>query len=215
MAFITFTKLFRPNHFGAFYLHFNHVKINLWRIHSIFTIPAWNIEIELLLIISDNLFRQYCFDLFNPDRDRITFIHWKFHYTLITLAWVIAIFIMAVFGGVYLGKKDVNPRIMVKYARKTKSEVRYTFLCRILRLQIFLNSFHTTDLFWYPLKTSENIWFSDVFRGYQKRSEAWNGLKKNKPSILKDGLGHEGLLRVKICFGLKQSQMVWTYYIPS
>ena len=38
------------------------------------------------------------------------------------------------------------------------------------------NPFHDTDLFRYPLKTSENLWFSDVFRGYQKRSVAWNGL---------------------------------------
>ena len=44
-------------------------------------------------------------------------------------------------------------------------------------LKIFLNPFHAIDLFWYPLKTSENLWFSDVFRGYQKRSVAWNGLK--------------------------------------
>ena len=35
-----------------------------------------------------------------------------------------------------------------------------------------LNPFHATDLFWYPLKTSENL------RGYQKRSVAWNGLIK-------------------------------------
>ena len=27
-------------------------------------------------------------------------------------------------------------------------------------------------------KTSEDPWFSDVFRGYQKRSVAWNGLMK-------------------------------------
>ena len=29
-----------------------------------------------------------------------------------------------------------------------------------------LNPFHATGLFRYPLKTSENLWFSDVFRGY-------------------------------------------------
>ena len=40
----------------------------------------------------------------------------------------------------------------------------------------FLDPFHATDLFWYPLKTSENQRFSDVFRGYQKRSMTWNGL---------------------------------------
>ena len=39
-----------------------------------------------------------------------------------------------------------------------------------------INLFLATDLFWYPLKT-ENQRFSDVFRGYQKRSVAWNGLK--------------------------------------
>ena len=37
------------------------------------------------------------------------------------------------------------------------------------------NSFYAADLFWNPLKKSENLWFS-VFRGNQKRSEAWNGL---------------------------------------
>ena len=31
---------------------------------------------------------------------------------------------------------------------------------------------------WYPLKASENLWFSDIFRGYQKRSVTWNGLNK-------------------------------------
>ena len=39
----------------------------------------------------------------------------------------------------------------------------------------FLTHF-VTDLFWYPLETLENQRFSDVFRGYQKRSVAWNGL---------------------------------------
>ena len=41
----------------------------------------------------------------------------------------------------------------------------------------WVNPFHVTDLFWYPLKTLESLWFSDVFMGYQKRSVAWNGLK--------------------------------------
>ena len=35
-----------------------------------------------------------------------------------------------------------------------------------------INPFHATDLFWYPLKTSENQRFSG---GYQKISVAWNG----------------------------------------
>ena len=39
-----------------------------------------------------------------------------------------------------------------------------------------INSFHATVLFLYPLKISENFWFSDVFRGYRKRPVAWNRL---------------------------------------
>ena len=39
-----------------------------------------------------------------------------------------------------------------------------------------VNPFHATDLFRWPLKTSENQRFSDVFRGYQKWSVVWNGL---------------------------------------
>ena len=42
-----------------------------------------------------------------------------------------------------------------------------------------INPFHVTGLFQYPLKTSENLWFSDVFRGDWKRPVAWNGLSRN------------------------------------
>ena len=34
----------------------------------------------------------------------------------------------------------------------------------------FFNPFHASDLVWYPLKTSENLWFSNVFRGHQEIS---------------------------------------------
>ena len=33
----------------------------------------------------------------------------------------------------------------------------------------FLNPVHVTDLLLYLLKTSETLWFSEVFRGYRKR----------------------------------------------
>ena len=46
----------------------------------------------------------------------------------------------------------------------------------MLSLFCFVNTFHATGLFLYPLKTSENLWFSDVFEGYRKRLVAWNGL---------------------------------------
>ena len=41
---------------------------------------------------------------------------------------------------------------------------------------LWFNPFHATDLFLYLLKTSENQRFCDIFRGYRKRSVAWNGL---------------------------------------
>ena len=40
-----------------------------------------------------------------------------------------------------------------------------TFSCS----RYFINLFHATGLFLYLLKTSGNLWFSDVFRGYRKR----------------------------------------------
>ena len=36
--------------------------------------------------------------------------------------------------------------------------------------------FHATGLFRYPLKTSANLWFADVFKGSQKQPVAWNSL---------------------------------------
>ena len=37
------------------------------------------------------------------------------------------------------------------------------------------NPFHATGLFLYPLDSSGNLWFSDVFRGYRKRPILWDG----------------------------------------
>ena len=39
-----------------------------------------------------------------------------------------------------------------------------------------VNPFRTTGLFRYPPRKTENQRFPDVFRGYQKRPVAWNGL---------------------------------------
>ena len=44
-------------------------------------------------------------------------------------------------------------------------------------LNKLVNPFHATEPFWYTLKRSKNQRFSDVFKGYQKRSVARNGLK--------------------------------------
>ena len=40
---------------------------------------------------------------------------------------------------------------------------------------IAINTFHATGVFLYSPKT-ENLWFSDVFRGYRKRPVTSNGL---------------------------------------
>ena len=38
----------------------------------------------------------------------------------------------------------------------------------------FINLFNDTGLFLYPLKTSENLWFSNVFRKYRERPVVLN-----------------------------------------
>ena len=41
-----------------------------------------------------------------------------------------------------------------------------------LEKNIEINLFYVTDQ--YTQKTSENLWFSDIFRGYRKKTVAWN-----------------------------------------
>ena len=61
--------------------------------------------------------------------------------------------------------------------RKSSAASIVGVLCAIATHFMSLISFDT------PL----NLWFSDVFRGYQKRSVTWNGLMRCKNSILKIG----------------------------
>ena len=42
----------------------------------------------------------------------------------------------------------------------------------------YFNPFHTNSPFLYPVKTSESLWISDIFRGYKNGTLEWNGLKK-------------------------------------
>ena len=44
------------------------------------------------------------------------------------------------------------------------------------RVSIPVNPFHATSLFYDPLNTLENQMISDVFRGYRKKTVAWDGL---------------------------------------
>ena len=41
-----------------------------------------------------------------------------------------------------------------------------------------INRFYATDLFLYPLSTSENQRSSDVFKGFKERPLTWKGLIK-------------------------------------
>ena len=40
----------------------------------------------------------------------------------------------------------------------------------------WINPFHATGLYLYPLKTSEKLWFPDIFSGHRKRLLKLNGL---------------------------------------
>ena len=40
-----------------------------------------------------------------------------------------------------------------------------------------IDSFDATPPYLYSVKILEKLYISDVFRGYRKRSVAWNGLK--------------------------------------
>ena len=47
-----------------------------------------------------------------------------------------------------------------------------------------VNPFHANFPFLYPLKTSENLWFSDVFRGYTNETLARKALQGFKMYII-------------------------------
>ena len=51
-----------------------------------------------------------------------------------------------------------------------------------------INPFQAIDLFLYPLKTSENLWFSDAFWEFRKRPVAWNGSSWKSQEIINLGI---------------------------
>ena len=74
-----------------------------------------------------------------------------------------------------------------------------------MKTKTSINSFHATGLFRCPLKTSENLWFSDVFRGYRKRPVAWNGLRVGlnlrlwwKKFVIVNNIGCPAVMAVKL-----------------
>ena len=99
----------------------------------------------------------------------------------------------------------------------------YVFLLAFIVecIYIWTKLLHATDLFLYPLKT-ENQRFSDIFRGYRKRSVAWNwlNLKDNdrsirSPATLADNLQptqknlHKKPAQVFFFWVLRNSDQLW------
>ena len=52
----------------------------------------------------------------------------------------------------------------------------YIKSCQAFMMNLF-NPFSTNVPLLYPLKASENLWFSDAFRGYRSGTLVENGLK--------------------------------------
>ena len=52
------------------------------------------------------------------------------------------------------------------------------------KIDYIINPFQGNIPFLYLLKTSENPWCSDVFRGYKKGTLAWNGLNRNQNVLI-------------------------------
>ena len=71
-----------------------------------------------------------------------------------------------------MGVKELNKfyETLITFLR------HYKFVWKILD-QFFFNPFHANGPFLYPLKTLENLWFYDVFRGYRNDEIlTWNEL---------------------------------------
>ena len=54
----------------------------------------------------------------------------------------------------------------------------------VLKNSWYINAFHATVLFLYPLNTSKHERFSDVARRYRKWPMAWNGLRSNWKTVV-------------------------------
>ena len=73
-------------------------------------------------------------------------------------------------------RSSILLRTLCNYSIFRHPYIRIIRLFRTRIFQLLLNPFHAIGLFLYLLKTSENLWFSDIFRAYRKRPVAWNGL---------------------------------------
>ena len=69
---------------------------------------------------------------------------------------------------------EIEVRCDISFIKLNFSAIVVAFFTNVLSLLlanilVFLyNRLHATDLFLYPLKTSENLWFFDVFMGIER-----------------------------------------------
>ena len=60
-------------------------------------------------------------------------------------------------------------KIGVSISERSLLPVEELFLNKHHASSSQVNLFYATSLFLYPLKISENLWFTDIFKGYVKR----------------------------------------------
>ena len=89
--------------------------------------------------------------------------------------------------GIWKNRLELNKHLANEKKTKKVSDLTYW-----LKLASF---YLATDLFWYPLKTSENLQLSDFFTGYQKRSVTWKWVSNDWSS----SLSHQPIMIASYC----------------
>ena len=87
----------------------------------------------------------------------------------------------------------------------------------------YVNPFHATGQFLYPLKILEDLWFSDIFRGYRNRPVASNELMcrvdmmryllKYHCRNIKETVSYETLLLESVYFSLCPNKLKFTDFL--
>ena len=63
----------------------------------------------------------------------------------------------------------ITIHISIMYSSTSLPRTIFTYTISNLTCHITIYPFHATGLFLYPVNISENLSFSDVFKGYRKR----------------------------------------------
>ena len=86
--------------------------------------------------------------------------------------------VSALVSHLYGFDKLLERRVMILSTSSSYFCSAFALVLKRLR-ENFLNHFTQNVPFLYPIKISENLWFSDVFRGYKTGTLALNGLIKS------------------------------------